>query len=230
MNQITTVQAGVLKGQKIRAIICGHTGATGKALMDILVGSDAVESVVAVGRRKNNKYENHPKVKQYIVPNMIDISKENIAIAEGCNVAFCAIGTPFNDVLNKKKQDAYRMVDFGIATEFAKFAQRAGVSFIATITGMGIDSGTKMNMYEVKREQVALIKTLGFERIAMMSPGFLNRGKDAGWTEKIMLPGVFGIPVSKVAACMLWAALYQTEAVKSYSTKEIKTNAKALGV
>ncbi len=57
-----------------------------------------------------------------------------------------------------------------IITEFAKFAKKAGVNFFAAITGSGIDSNIKMNMYEVKREQVALIKTLGFERIAMISP------------------------------------------------------------
>ena len=230
MKACTEIKSGDLKGEKIRALVSGHTGATGKALMDILAASPAVESIVAVGRRENEKYKNHPKVKQYIVSNMLEIGKEDIAIAEGCNAAFCTIGTPFNDVFNKKKQDAYRMVDFGIITEFAKFAKKAGVSFFATITGSGIDSNTKMNMYEVKREQVALIKTLGFERIAMMSPGFLNRGKDAGWTEKIMLPGIFGTPVAKVAAGMYWAALNQNEAVKSYSTKEIKKIGKELGI
>lgn len=111
-------------------MVSGHTGATGKTLMDILAASPAVESIVAVGRRENEKYKNHPKVKQYIVSNMLEIGKEDIAIAEGCNAAFCTIGTPFNDVFNKKKQDAYRMVDFGIITEFAKFAKKAGVSFL----------------------------------------------------------------------------------------------------
>jgi N-acetyl-gamma-glutamylphosphate reductase len=106
--------------------VCGHTGATGKALMDILVESPAVESVIAVGRRENEKYKNHPKVKQYIVPNMNEIGKEDLSIAKGCNAAFCTIGTPFMEVTDKNKQDQYRAVDFGIATEFAKFAKRLG--------------------------------------------------------------------------------------------------------
>jgi N-acetyl-gamma-glutamylphosphate reductase len=85
---MTTIQVGELKGEKIRAFVCGHTGATGKALMDILVASPAVESIVAVGRHKNEKYANHPKVTQHIVPYMTQIGKEDISIAEGCNVAF----------------------------------------------------------------------------------------------------------------------------------------------
>ena len=230
MKKILSIEVGKLKGAKIKAFVCGHTGATGKALMDILVEAPYVESIVAVGRRKNEKYENHPKVTQYVVASMIDIGKENIEIAKGCNVAFCTIGTPFNDVTNKKKQDSYKMVDFGIATEFAKFARNAGVEFFATITGEGTDSNSKMNMYVVKRDVENLVKTLGFERVAYMRPGFLDRGKDAGWTEKIMLPKIFGTPVKKVGAAMVWAALYQTEELKGYSTKEIRANAAELGI
>jgi hypothetical protein len=224
-----TIQVGKLKGEKIKAFVCGHTGATGKALMDILVESPYVESVVAVGRRENEKYKNHPKVKQYIVPNMIELSKEDISIAEGCNVAFCTIGTPFNDVTNKKKQDQYRMVDFGIATEFAKFAKRAGVEYFSTITGVGTDSDSTNNMYVVKRDVENLIQTLGFERIAIMRPGFLYRGKDSSLTEKLMLSRFLGTPVAKVAGAMVWGAINQTEGVKGYTTAEIKEKSKALG-
>jgi hypothetical protein len=35
MRTATTIQAGELKGEKIRAFVCGHTGATGKAQMEI---------------------------------------------------------------------------------------------------------------------------------------------------------------------------------------------------
>jgi hypothetical protein len=45
-----------------------------------------------------------------------------------------------------------------------------------------------------------------------------------------MLPGLFGTPVAKIAAAMVWGAIYQTEKVKGYTTKEIKAKAKELGV
>lgn len=222
--QTNTIKNGKLQGQKIRAFVSGHTGATGKALMEVLVASPYVESIIAVGRRENEKYKNHSKVKQYVVKNMLELGKEDIKIAEGCNVAFCTIGTPFNDVTNKKKQDQYRAVDFGIATEFAKFAKNAGVEFFATITGVGTDSKSQNNMFKVKRDVENLVQILGFERVAFMRPGFLDRGKDAGWIEKLMLPGIFGTPVEKIAKAMVWASIQQFEAVKGYSTKEIKTN------
>lgn len=52
MKACTEIKSGDLKGEKIRALVSGHTGATGKALMDILAASPAVESIVAVGRRE----------------------------------------------------------------------------------------------------------------------------------------------------------------------------------
>ncbi|WFD37018.1 hypothetical protein MCUN1_003910 [Malassezia cuniculi] len=227
-NSNMTIQAGALKGQKIRAFVCGHTGATGKELMDILVASDSVESIVAVGRRKNEKYENHEKVKQYVVCNMVELGKEDIAIAQGCNAAFCAIGTAFMDVLMMNKE-SYRNVDFGIATEFAKFARKAGAEYLSVITGEGTDTNTSMYMYKVKHDVENFIQTLGFERIAIMRPGFLHRGKDASWMEFLMLSSFFGTPVVKVAAAMYWAALHQKDSVHGYTTKEIKENATALG-
>jgi hypothetical protein len=230
MDINNTIQVGNLKGHKIKAFVCGHTGATGKALMDILVDSPYVESIVAVGRRKNEKYINHSKVTQYIVSNMIEIGKEDLSIAKDCNAAFCTIGTPFKEVTDKKKQDQYRMVDFGIATEFAKFARNAGVQYFSTITGAGTDSKSTNNMYVVKRDVENLIQTLGFERIAIMRPGFLDRGKDATLIEKVMLPKLFGTPVSKIAAAMVWGAIYQNDKVKGYSTKEIKVKSKELGI
>jgi hypothetical protein len=85
-------------------------------------------------------------------------------------------------------------------------------------------------MYVVKRNVENFIQTLGFERIAIMRPGFLDRGKDAGFTEKLMLPWLFGTPVAKVAAAMVWGAVNQHEAVKGYSTKEIKAKFNALNI
>lgn len=229
MKTTNTIQVGELKGEKIKAFVCGHTGATGKALMDLLVASPTVESIVTVGRRENEKYKNHPKVTQHIIPNMLEIGKEDLSIAQGCNAAFCAIGTPFNEVF-KKNNDSYRAVDFGIATEFASFSRNAGVKYFATITGEGTDGDSKMQMFVVKRDVEKFIQTLGFERIAILRPGFLDRGKDATWQEKIMLPKLWGTPVAKIAATMIWAAIHQPETVKGYSTKEIRTIATKMGI
>lgn len=211
--------------EKLRVLVCGHTGATGKALVQALIDSPYCESIVAIGRRENIQFKNSPKVTQHIIADMSRLDLVDSKIAQGCNTAFCCIGTPFNDVIKKSKQDSYRAVDFGIATSFAKFARSAGVTFFSTITGEGTEkeSNSKINMYRVKQDVEKYVQTLGFERIAFIRPGFLNRGADAGFTERIMLPGIFGIPVAKVAESMIWASLNQVDSVKGYTgNKEIK--------
>ena len=212
-------------GQKIRALVIGHTGATGKALIEALIASPDCESIVAIGRRENTQFKNSPKLTQHIVPDMLKIDSIDPKIAEGTNAAFCCIGTPFTDVTKKSKQDSYRTVDFGIPTAFASFAHAAGVEFFATITGEGTEkeSNSNKNMYRVKQDVEKFVKNVGFKRVAFIRPGFLNRGKDAGFIEKLMMPGLFGIPVAKVAQSMVWTALKQTKSVEGYTgNKELK--------
>lgn len=215
----------MVRRKKIRALVIGHTGATGKALLEALIASPDVESIVAIGRRKADEFINSSKLTQHVVSDMFNLESLDPKIAEGANAAFCCIGTPFNDVTNKKKQDLYRKVDFGIPTSFAKYAHSNGVEFFTTITGEGTEkeSNSKVNMYRVKQDVEKFVKNIGFKRVAFIRPGFLNRGTDAGFIEKLMLPGLFGIPVAKVAQAMVWASLNQTKAVEGYTgNKELK--------
>ena len=215
----------MIKGNKIRALVIGHTGATGKALVEALIESPDVESIVAIGRRKAEGIKNSPKLTQHVASDMFNLEGLDPKIAEGANAAFCCIGTPFNDVFKKSKQDQYRKVDFGIPTSFAKYAHSIGVEFFVTITGEGTEkeSNSNKNMYRVKQDVEKFVKNIGFKRVAFIRPGFLNRGKDAGFIEKLMLPGLLGIPVKKVAQSMVWAALKQTKTVEGYiGNKELK--------
>lgn len=216
----------IAKGQKMRAVVIGHTGATGKALIDALIASHQCESIVAIGRRKSNEHINSPKLTQYVIPNMMDIGSIDKTLIEGSNAAFCCIGTPFNDVAKKSKQDSYRAVDFGIPTAFAKLAHDVGVEFFATITGEGTEkeSNYNKNMYRVKRDVEMYVEKLDFGRVAFIRPGFLNRGADAGLVERIMsLNGLFGIPVAKVSKSMIWASLNQKKSIQGYNgNKELK--------
>lgn len=220
------------QNQKLRVLICGHTGATGKALLSLLLESPHCELVVAIGRRENIEHKNNPKLKQIIVPNMLEITSLPPEVAEGCNTAFCCIGTPFNDVLktlfSTSKSQNYQNVDFGIATAFAKFAKSSGVELIATITGDQSNSKSRIGMTRVKGETEDFIQALGFSKVAFLRPGLLQRGKDAGWLERILsLGGLLGLPVADLAKAMLWIALNQTEAVKGYESTDINKVIKA---
>ena len=207
-----------------KALICGHTGATGQALLNELIASPEYESIVAVGRRESVAHRGEPKLKQYVVENMLEMSTTLPNIANGFDAAFCCIGTTFNDVFKKSKADEYQAVDFGIATEFAKLAKLSGVEFFAIITGDKCDSKSQFRMTKVKGETEDFVISLGFPRVAILRPGLLNRGKDRrGWMEQVAtFWGIFGLPVQKLAQSMVWMNLYQTESLKRYETIDIR--------
>jgi hypothetical protein len=179
---------------------------------------------VAVGRRENVGQANNPKLKQHVIENMLEMSTTKPDIACGCNAAFCCIGTTFNDVFKKSKAAEYQAVDFGIATEFAKFAKLSGVDFFAIITGEKSDSKSQFRMTKVKGETEDYVVSLGFARAAILRPGLLNRGKGKrGWMEQLVTcGGIFGLPVQKLAESMAWMSLNQTESLKRYETIDIR--------
>lgn len=209
---------------KIKALICGHTGATGSALINALTALPQCESIVAVGRRKNIEQENNPKLTQHVIENMLEMSTTHPNIGSDCTVAFCCIGTTFNDVFKKSKADEYKSVDFAIATEFAKLAKQGGVDFFAIITGDKSDSKSQMRMTRVKGETEDFVISLNFNRLAILRPGLLNRGKGRrGWLEQLItIGGIFGLPVQKLAQSMIWMALNQRESLKRYETNDIR--------
>ena len=208
----------------MKALVCGHTGATGAALINSLTALPQCESIVAVGRRKNLDQEKNPKLTQHVISNMQEMSKTHSDIGAGCTVAFCCIGTTFNDVFKNSKAEEYKSVDFVMATEFAKLAKQGGADFFAIITGDKSDSKSQMRMTRVKGETEDFVISLGFNRLAILRPGLLNRGSGRrGWLEQIFtVGGIFGLPVEKLGQSMIWMALHQEESVKRYETPDIQ--------
>lgn len=209
---------------KIRALLIGHTGATGGALLDTLIASPQCESIVAIGRRKSSRHLDSPKLTQIVVENMLEISSLDPKYAEGSNAAFCCIGTKFNDVFKSSKAREYQSVDFGIATGFARFAKLAGADFFGIITGEKSDSNSRYRMTRVKGETEDFVVAQKFNRTAILRPGLLNRGKGRrGWLEQIAtVGGIFGIPVADLAGGLYWMALTQTAPLVRYETKDIQ--------
>ena len=208
---------------KMRAVIIGHTGATGMALLDLLIASPECESIIAIGRRKSEAHKASPKLAQYVLPNMLDISSFDTELLKGVNVAFCTIGTTFNDVFKKSKAAEYQNVDFGIATGFAKLAKSVGAEFFGIVTGDKSSSKSKHRMTRVKGETEDFVIAQGFNRVAILRPGLLNRGNGRrGWLEQIFtVGGIFGLPVAKLGRALVWMAHYQTEPMKRYETVDI---------
>lgn len=211
-------------GKKIHALVIGHTGATGQTLLDTLIASPQCDSIIAIGRRESARHKGSPKLKQYILPNMLEIASFDLELVKGVNAAFCTIGTTFNDVFKESKAAEYQAVDFGIATGFAKLAKAAGAEFFGIITGDKSDSNSKHRMTRVKGETEDFVIAQKFNRVAILRPGLLNRGKGRrGWLEQIFtIGGNFGLKVTDLSKGMYEMSLSQKESVKKYETPDIQ--------
>lgn len=60
--------------KKIKTIISVHIGATGKKLLNALLDSSAFESIVAVGRHENHDHKENGKLKQIVVPDVMQVA------------------------------------------------------------------------------------------------------------------------------------------------------------
>lgn len=204
---------------RMRAIICGHTGATGQYVLEELVKAPWITSVVTIGRRELAEYKNNKKVTQIIISDLCDLSGVDMKAVGKVDVAFDLVATTVKDAF--KGEEVYRKVDVEMTSEFARFAKKAGATFLSAI-GMEDMSG-KQYSSRAKRDFENYARTLNFERLAFMHPKWVNREKYGSWYENFYtLFGLLGTKASHMARCIVWAAKNQKDAEKIYSIKEIK--------
>lgn len=208
-----------MKERQFRAIICGHTGATGQVVLDELVKAPWISHVVTIGRREYLKYKNHQKVTQIIISDLRDLSSVDMKVVGKIDLAFDLVATTIKDAF--KGEEEYRKVDVDMTSEFARLAKKAGATFLSSI---GMED---MKGYEyasrAKRDFEEYVKTLEFERLAFMHPKWVNREKNGSWYENLYtLFGLLGTKASHMARCIVWASKNQTKAERIYSIKEIK--------
>lgn len=208
-----------MSNKKQRAIICGHTGATGTKVLDELVEAPWIESIVTIGRREYPKYNNHDKVVQIIVPDLRDLSSVDMKKVGNIDLAFDLVATTVADAF--KGEEEYRKVDVDMTSEFARLSKNAGATYL---TAIGMVSMKKYDYAsKAKKDFEDYARTLGFERVAFMHPKWVNRESSTKWYEKIYtLFGLIGTKSSHLARCIVWSAKNQTESDKDYTIEEIK--------
>jgi hypothetical protein len=210
---------------KFTALVCGHTGATGKALLDTLLDSPQYKEVIAIGRRESPRHKGADKLTQIVLPNMEEVAKLSASISKHVDAGFCCIGAGYAEMF-KNDAKTFHAVDYVIATEFAKLSQNLGADFFSVITCEGVSPQAKNFMYRTKGETEEYL--MKFARLALMHPKFVNREGDAQWFERIMsLNGLLGTKVSDMARAMAWASLKQRAPLAVYNVKDMRTNSAA---
>ena len=166
---------------KLKALIVGATGATGRELVKLLLENENFESVTIFVRTIPDI--SHPK----LIIHKIDFSRlheyEHLIIGD---VLFSALGTTLKDAGSKELQ---YIIDFDYQYEFAKFAAKNKVSFYSLVSSAGANYKSLFFYPKIKGELEEAIKKLCFKKIQIFQPSFLVRQEDVIRTgEKI---GIF---------------------------------------
>ena len=155
---------------KLKALVVGATGATGRELVKLLLENENFESVTIFVRTVPDI--SHPK----LIINKIDFSRlheyEHLIIGD---VLFSALGTTLKDAGSKELQ---YIIDFEYQCEFAKLASKNKVSFFSLVSSAGANCKSLFFYPKIKGELEEAIKKLNFKKIQIFQPSFLVRQED----------------------------------------------------
>lgn len=153
--------------QKLKAIVIGATGATGKELVKKLL-EDTDFSTVSIFVRKSPKI-NHKK----ITINEIDFTRiEEFEELVGGDVLFSCLGTTLSEAGSKAQQFT---VDYSYQYEFAKLASKNGVKFYSLVSSAGANSKSIFFYPKIKGQLEESVKKLKFKAVHIFQPPSLIR-------------------------------------------------------
>ncbi len=147
------------------AMIAGSTGLVGSALLELLLGSNAVSRVTALVRRASHGA--HPKLEQLIVD--FDALESALSGRKASHV-FCCLGTT---MAKAGSRTAFRRVDHDYPLELARVMRRAGASSYLLVSAMGADPRSLIFYNRVKGELEDALQKLLFPTLHIARPSLL---------------------------------------------------------
>ena len=156
--------------KKLKALVIGATGATGRELVKLLLNDNEVEKVTIFVR--NLPTVEHEKLKTHAIDfNKIENHKDWI---KG-DVLFSALGTTKKNAGGKEQQ---YLVDYTYQYEFAKIASINGVENYSLVSSVGANSKSFFFYPKIKGQLEESVKKLKFKKIDIFQPPMLVRQSD----------------------------------------------------
>ena len=156
--------------KKLKALVIGATGATGRELVNLLI-NDVEFDQVSIFVRKAPELD-HEKLKTYLIDfNEIEKHKDLI---KG-DVLFSALGTTKKDAGGKKEQ---YLVDYTYQHEFARIAAINGVYNYSLVSSVGANAKSSFFYPKTKGALEEAVKKLNFRKIDIFQPPMLIRQPD----------------------------------------------------
>ncbi|WP_256757622.1 oxidoreductase [Cohnella sp. WQ 127256] len=150
---------------KRKALIVGGTGLIGNQLLQLLLQSEAYESVIVLIRKP--LAINHPKLIQKVV-DFDDL--DNGEQMFGVDDVFCCLGTTIKKAGSK---EAFLKVDFDYPLQVAQLAKENGATQFLIVTAMGADRHSRVFYSRVKGEIEEALKRVKFPSLHIFHPSLL---------------------------------------------------------
>lgn len=149
----------------MKVIITGATGFVGEGVLLSCLENPEVQEVLVLGRRSCG-YQ-HPKLQEYLLPNLLDIPTPDERLAGYDACFFCAgitsVGTP---------ADQYRTISYDIPMHVARAMMPDAAKTFIYVSGAG--TGTNQQAWgKVKRQTEGDLQGLGFGKIFLFRPAIM---------------------------------------------------------
>lgn len=156
--------------KKMKAIVIGATGATGREIVNLLLKDSNFSNVSCFVRTTPNI--KHEKLTIHKI-NFSKISEYKNLIA--ADVIFSALGTTVKNAGSKKQQ---YLVDYTYQYEFAKIASENGVGLFSLVSSSGANENSPFFYPKIKGSLEEAVKKLNFNKIQIFQPPVLIRQSD----------------------------------------------------
>lgn len=166
--------------RRVKLILTGATGMVGEGVLRVCLSHPQVEEVLVLSRRPTE--ESHPRLRELIVPDLMDLSgvAQTLKGYDGC--LFCAGVTS----IGKSEETYYRLTYTLTLSVAERLADLNPQMTFCYISGMGTDSSGegKVMWARVKGKTENDLQKLPFKAVYLFRPGFLIRDKGARRTLK----------------------------------------------
>jgi NAD-dependent epimerase/dehydratase family protein len=202
----------------LKIIITGTTGMVGEGVMLECLAHPQVDEVLSVSRKPTGV--NHPKLKEYIVPDFLSL-KESDEKIKGYDACFFCAGVSSIGV----KEAEFRRNTYHTTMTFAKAVNPNPQMSFVYVSGSGTDSTEKGRMMwaRVKGKTENDLMKLPFKQVFAFRPGFMKATpgqkrilkyyKYFSWLFpilKLLAPGIVNT-MQQVGQAMIYAAQHGYE-------------------
>lgn len=152
-------------------IVAGATGATGRALMQLLLNNPSIAHIYLVHYRKTG-FSHHQKVTE-IIHQFDDLSTLNIDSDIDC--AYCCLGT------TKKKAgslEAFRKVDKDYIVNFGHWVAQHDISQLHVISSASANPNSFSSYLQTKGETEQALGQLNIANLYLYQPSLLHGERD----------------------------------------------------